>query len=210
MKTYYICAALVFLASYSVFHFGFRAGGDAQLYRINDSIAFELHEPNEHTNGIAVRGYRPTNVFVKFICGACEIDSRSEVDMVNVNYRNGDYVYTDFPQHDKAHTDIVNLRTGETINANVPADFKYKDDLSKLAEYKTLGLAADERFRLNQDYVKANFKPLSTFTNRCVGVNIIFCIFALFLIFPNMLFWIISAIVRSNDPNDPANYLSNQ
>lgn len=197
---------ILFFAVYAVFHFAYRAGGDAQLYRINDRIAFELHEANEYTNGIAVRGYRPTNAFIKFICGACQVDY-SEVDMVNANYRSGDFVFSDFPQHDKCLIDIVNLKTGEAIDVKPPADFEFHDDLSKLAEYRERGLFADEKFRLNQDYVKGNFEHLSTFTDQCIWIHLIFAVVALFLAFPKIVLWIIEATIESMNPHDPSNYL---
>lgn len=206
MKILHLGLWLIFLAIYAVFHFGYRTDGDAQLYKINDRIAFELHEANEYTNGVAVRGYRPTNAFVKFFCGACQIDT-SSVDMVNAKYRSGDYVFSDFPQHDKCPTDIFNLKTGEAINVQPPADFKFNDDLSKLAEYRERGLFADEKFRLNQDYIKANFEHLSTFTERCIWIHLIFAVVALFLAFPKLIIYCLEAIFTSNNPHDPSNYL---
>lgn len=205
MKTYYIGAALVFLLAYAVFHFGFRTGGAEQLYRINDELAFEVQPETEHFNGITVHGYRRTSSFVCFICGEYELDDR-RVWMTNAKYRRGDFVYTDFPQHERAKTDIVNLRTGEAFEANVPEDFNYGDDLSKLPEYQTRDLTADAENKLTRDYVKANFQPLSSYTSRCVYANLIFAVSALFLAFPKLFIWMIDAFAEANDPTRPENY----
>ena len=205
MKTYYIIAASVFLLAYAVFHFGFRSGGDGRLYKINDRIAFELQTPDENFNGITIRSFRPTNAFVKFICGACEYDKNGAVEMVNVKYRSGDFIYSDFPQHETVKTDIINTRTGEAIEANVPGDFKPDDDFSKLAEYKQHGLVKADENKLTRDYIKANFQPLSTFTDRCLYAHIIFAVAALFLAYPKLIIHIIDALAAANDPNDSGN-----
>lgn len=206
MKTYYICVAVIFLIAYAVFHFGFRSGGDGRLYRINDRAAFELNTPGEFYNGIAIRSYRVTNGFVKFICGGCEADYDGPVEMVNVKYRSGDFIYTDTPQHATVPTDIFNVKTGEAIEAVVPEGFQYGDDFSKLPEYSQRGLAAVTENELTQDYIKANFAPMPTFTNRCLYANILFLIAALLLAFPNATLELIGAFFKSFDPSDPANY----
>lgn len=204
MKTYYICAGLIFLTIYAVFHFGFRKGGAEQLYRINDKLAFEVQPETETYNGVSIHGFEPTNKIIAFVCGACEREN-SSVWMQNANYRQGDWVFTDFPRHEQAKTDIVNLRTGEAIEANIPADFKYGDDLSKLPEYQTRRLVKADENKLTPDYVKANFQPLSSYTSRYAYINFGFFIAALLLAFPKLIFWIIEATVQSADPLDPSN-----
>lgn len=205
MKIYSLVATLIFLIAYSVFHFGFRESGAEHLYRINDKLAFQVQPENENYNGITVHGFKPANKFIALICGACQRDD-SRTFMVNVKYRKGDWVYTDFPQHLQALTDIINLRTGETIEADVPADFKFGDDWSKLPEYSERGLIKSDEYKLTQDYVKANFKQLSTFTDRCVLSHVIFGTVALFVAFPQTLVWLVELFVRANDPTDPMNY----
>ena len=205
MKTYYVGAGVIFILIYAVFHFGFRKGGAERLYRINDELVFEVQPETEHFNGIAVHGYRRTNKFVCFICGEYEPDD-SRVWMTNAKYRSGDFVYSDFPKHEQAKTDIVNLRTGEIIEANAPKDFKYGDDFSKLPEYQTRNLTAKAENKLTQDYIKANFQPLSSYTNRCVYAHVIFVILALFLAFPQLFIRAIDAFVEANDPTRPENY----
>ena len=204
MKTYYICAGLIFLTIYAVFHFGFRKGGAEQLYRINDKLAFEVQPETETYNGVSIHGFEPTNKIIAFLCGACQTNG-DKVFMTNAEYRSGDYVFTDFPQHEIAKTDIVNLRTGETIEANVPADFKFGDDLSKLPEYQTRGLNKSDANELTQDYVKANFQPLSSYTSRCAYINFLFAVIGLTLAFPKVIFWIIEAIIDSANPLHPSN-----
>ena len=205
MKTYYICAAIFFISAYAVFHSGFRTGGTEQLYRINDRLAFEIQPESENYNGVTVHGYKPTSRIVCFICGEYERDD-SAVSMTNVKYRSGDYVFTDFPQHEIAKTDIVNTRTGEAVEANVPADFKYGDDVSKLPEYQTRGLVKADENKLAQDYVKANFQPLSSYTSRCAYINLIFAVAALFLAYPKLFVHVIDAIAQANDPTRTENY----
>lgn len=183
MKIYYICAGLVFFTAYAIFHFGFRTGGAEQLYRINDELAFEVQPEAEFYNGVSIHGFEPTNKIIAILCGACQSNSET-IFMRNANYRQGDWVFTDFPQHESAATDIVNLRTGETIDANVPADFEYGDDLSKLPEYQTRGLNKSGASKLTQDYVKANFQPLSSYTSRCAYFNLGFFVVGLLLAFP--------------------------
>lgn len=207
MKTYYICAGLIFILIYAVFHFGFRTGGDGQLYRINDRIAFEVDSGYDQSsgNGVYIRGYKKTNPLVRFLCGACEVNY-DEVDMPQANYIKGDYVYSGVPQHATAKTDIVNLRTGETLNVNVPGDSPTVD-LQSLPEYRERGLVAGEQYKLKQDYVKANFELLSTYTSRCIWIHIIFGVLALFLMFPKIFFEFLEMVFRNN-PGDPINYLN--
>ena len=204
MKTYYICAAIIFILIYAVFHFGFRAGGAEQLYRIKDRLAFEVQPESENYNGLSIHGFKATNKIIGFLCGACQTDDES-IYLANAKYRSGDWIFTDFPQHEQAQTDIVNLRTGEAIVANVPADFKYGDDLSKLPEYTTRGLVKSDENRLTRDYVTANFQPLSSYTSRCAYVNVLFVVFGLLLAFPKLIFFIIDATIEANDPFSPSN-----
>ncbi len=207
MKTYYICAGLIFVIIYAVFHFGFRTGGEVQLYRINDRIAFEVATGYDQSlgSGVYIRGYKKTNPLVRFLCGACSVDY-DETDMPQANYIKGDYVYSGVPQHATAKTDIVNLRTGETLNVNVPGDSPTVD-LQSLPEYRERGLVAGEQYKLKQDYVKANFELLSTYTSRCIWIHIIFGVLALFLMFPKIFFEFLEMVFRNN-PGDPINYLN--
>ncbi len=204
MKTYYICAATIFILIYAVFHFGFRAGGAEQLYRINDRLAFEVQPESENYNGVSVHGFKPTNKITAFMCGACQTDDESDY-MMNAKYRQGDWVFTDFPQHEQARTDIVNLRTGEAIIAEVPADFKYNDDLLKLSEYRTRGLVKSDENKLTREYVLANFQPLSSYTSRCAYINLLFVLLGLLLAFPKLIYFIIDATIEANDPLSQSN-----
>jgi len=205
----YIGLWLILIALYAVFHFGFRTDGSTQLYRINDKIAFETRPDDDQSlGGVTIRGYRQTNSIISFACGACSAHY-SEVDMPQANYIKGDWIYSGFPQHETAKTDLVNWRTGEAVDVDAPADFKFGDDLSKLAAYRERDLKAGEEYKLTQYFVKANFQPLSTFTTRCVWIHIAFAILALFLIFPPLFFWVMEVITRANDPNEPSNYYGN-
>ncbi len=201
MKTYYICAATIFILAYAVFHFGFRKGGAEQLYQINDQLAFEVQPGGDNYNGVSIHGFEPTGKIINFMCGACQINDEA-VFLTNAHYRQGDWVYTDFPQHEQAATDIVNLRTGEAIIAEIPGDFKYGDDLSKLPEYKTRGLFVSDENKMTQEYVTANFSPLTTYTSRCGYINFLFAVIGLILAFPQVIFWIIEAMIDSADPFD--------
>ncbi len=198
---------LILIALYAGFHFGFRTGGETQLYRINDRIAFEVATDYDQTygNGVYIRGYKKTNPLIRLLCGACSVDY-DETDMPQANYIKGDYVYSGVPQHATAETDIVNLRTGETLNVNVPSDSPTVD-LQTLPEYRERGLVAGEQFKLKQDYVKANFELLSTYTSRCIWIHIIFGVLALFLMFPKIFFEFLEMVFRNN-PGDPINYLN--
>ncbi len=199
---------LILIALYIVFHFGFREIGGNRLYRINDTIAFELQSETDEFNGVTVRGYHRTNALVRFLCGACEVDY-GEVDMPQANYRKGDWVYSDYPQHEAAKTDIMNLRTGEVTNVDVPGYTSGKIDLTTLPEYRERGLVADEQYKLRADYVKANFEPLSTYTGMCVWIHVVFGILAFFLIFPKILVGILDAFANDDPSDDWASNLGN-
>jgi len=199
---------LILIALYIVFHFGFREIGGNRLYRINDTIAFELQSETDEFNGVTVRGYHRTNALVRFLCGACEVDY-GEVDMPQANYRKGDWVYSDYPQHEAAKTDIVILRTGDAINVDVPGNPSGMIDLQTLPEYRERGLVADEQNKLRADDVKANLEPLSTYTGMCVWIHIIFGLLALLLIFPNILVSILDAFARDNPSDDWTSNLDN-
>lgn len=201
MKILYVSLWIIFILSYAVFHYGFRTGGAEQLYRINDRIAFEVQPESENYNKLSIQGFKPTGKIIGFLCGECQTEDAA-VFLANAQYRSGDWVYTDFPQHEQAQTDIVNLRTGETIEAKVPADFKFDDDLAKLAEYRERGLIKSDEFRLTPDYIKTNFQPLSSFTTRCVYIHVLFLTVALFLVFPQLISWIIEAAADAFDQND--------
>ena len=197
---------ILLIALYAVYHFGFRNYGDTALYRINDSIAFELQPATDSFNGVTIRGYRKTSALVRFLCGACEVDY-SEIDMPQANYRKDDWVYSGVPEHKTAKTDIVNLRTGETLNVEVPGTSSGPVDLLTLPEYRERGLQAGEQYKLKADFVKANFRPLSTYTGACIWIHIAFAILALFLIFPGLLIAILEAF--ANDDNDTGSYTDN-
>lgn len=188
---------LILIALYAAYHFGFRSVGGTHLYRINDSIAFELQSATDSFNGVSVRGYRRTNPLVRFMCGACEVDY-DEVDMPSAKYIKGDWVYTDYPQHETAKTDIVNTRTGEAINVDVPGN-PPEIDLATLPAYCERGLTAEPQYKLQADYVKAHFELLSTYTGMCIWIHIIFGILAFFLIFPRILLDIMDALASDDD-----------
>ncbi|MGI8642151.1 MAG: hypothetical protein ACR2MG_19650 [Pyrinomonadaceae bacterium] len=209
MKILHWILWLIFIALYAGFQFGFRTGGDGQLYRINDRIAFEVdagYDQSYGGNGVYIRGYKKTNPLVRFLCGACSVDY-DETDMPQANYIKGDWVYSGVPQHATAKTDIVNLRTGETLNVDVAGDSPTVD-LQSLPEYHERGLVAGEQYKLKQDYVKANFELLSTYTSRCIWIHIVFGILALFLIYPPLLLYVLQTIASAFDPFDPTNYLN--
>ena len=196
----YIILWLILIALYAGFHFGFRTGGETQLYRINDSIAFELLSTPNSFDDVTIRGYRRTNPLIRFMCGACEVNY-GEVDMLRANYIKGDWVYSATPQFKSFKTDIVNLRTGEALNVDVPNNDESLIALQTIPEYRERGLVADEQYRLKQDYVKANFELLSTYTSRCLWIHLAFGILALFLIFPRLLLFVLE-IASGLDPND--------
>lgn len=209
MKILHRILWLSFIALYAGFHFGFRTGGETQLYRINDRIAFEVAADYDQTfgNGVYIRGYKNNNPLVRFLCGACSVDY-DETDMPQANYVKGDYVYSGVPQHATAKTDIVNLRTGETLNVNVPGDSPTVD-LQTLPEYRERGLVAGEQYKLKQDYVKANFEMLSTYTSRCLWIHIAFGILALLLIFPQIFSALMNAFAGDDGSSDWTNDLDN-
>ncbi len=193
---------LILIALYAGFHFGFRTGGETQLYRINDSIAFELLSTPNSFDDVTIRGYRRTNPLIRFMCGACEANY-GEVDMLRANYIKGDWVYAAHPQFKSFGTDIVNLRTGEMLNVDVPNNDESLIDLQTIPEYRERGLVAGEQYRLKQDYVKANFELLSTYTSRCLWIHLAFGILALFLIFPRLFGFVLEMIASALDPNNP-------
>ncbi|MEJ7622941.1 MAG: hypothetical protein WKF34_03005 [Pyrinomonadaceae bacterium] len=189
---------LILIALYMAFHFGYRTAGSTQLYRINETVAFELHPETDVFNGVTIRGYSQTNPIIRFFCGACQADY-SRVDMAHANYIKGDYVYSGYPQNEGPKTEIVNLRTGETLNVDVPDDASGMIDLQTLPEYRERGLVADEQFRLRADYVRANFPLLSTYTGRCLWINFAFMILAFLLTFPGVLLGILDAFASDDD-----------
>jgi len=208
MKTYYICAATFFILAYAIFHFGFRTGGETQLYRINDELAFELLlTPNSYSfDDVTIRGYRRTNPLIRFMCGACEANY-GEIDMLSADYIKGDWVYAAYPQHSTWRTDIMNLRTGETLSVDVPGNAENPIDLQTLPEYRERGLVAGEQHRLTQDYVKANFELLTTYSSRCIWIHIIFGVLALILTFPKISGEVLAGVF-SNKPGDPINHFN--
>ncbi len=201
MKTYYICAGLMFILAYAIFHFGFRTGGETQLYRINDSIAFELQSSPDAYRAVTIRGYRRTNPLIRFMCGAC-VANDGEVDMPLADYIKGDWVYSGHPQYAVYKIDIVNWRTGEALNVDVPDSDESLIDLQTIPEYRERGLVADEQYRLKYDYVKANFELLPTYTSRCIWIHIIFGVLALVLTFPKISCEVLAGVF-SNTPGDP-------
>ncbi len=80
-------------------------------------------------------------------------------------------------------------------------------DLQTVPEYRERGLVKGEQYKLKQDYVKANFELLSTYTSRCIWIHIIFGVLALFLMFPKIFFEFLEMVFRNN-PGDPVNYLN--
>ena len=201
MKTYYICAATIFILIYAVFHFGLRNVGERQFYRINDELAFELLSKRSSYNEVTVHKYRQTNPLIRFMCG-CAVDY-SESEMPDAQYIKGDWVYWGYPQYSTVKPDIVNLRTGEVLHVDAPKNDENFTDLQTLPEYRERGLVMDEQYKLTQDYVKANFERLPTYTSRCLWINLAFGILALLLIFPRLLMFVLEMIASALDPNNP-------
>lgn len=198
----YIILWLILIALYAGFHFGFRNVGERQFYRINDSIAFELlSKHNPSYNEVTIHGYRRTNPVIRFMCG-CEVDY-SESDVLDAQYIKGDWVYWGYPQYSTVKPDIVNLRTGEVLRVDAPENDESLFDLQTIPEYRERGLVKGEQYRLTQDYVKANFERLPTYTTRCLWIHLAFGILALFIIFPRLLMFVLEMIAGALDPNNP-------
>lgn len=185
---------LLLLAVYAVYHFGFREAGGARLYRIDERIAFEVQPETDSFNGVSIRGYRRTNALKSFLCGACEVDYGA-VDLPSAKYIRGDWVYTDRPEHEQAKTDLVNLRTSETINVEAAE----KTDLENLPAYRERDLLAGEQYKLTAAYVKTNFTPLSTYTGTCVFAHLLFAALAFFIAFPQIPKRLLDAFAHQED-----------
>lgn len=204
MKTYYICAATIFILIYGVFHFGFRNVGERQFYRINDELAFELRSRPNSYDEVTVHGYRRTSPVIRFMCG-CEVDSES--DVLDAQYIKGDWVYSGYPQYSTRQPDIVNLRTGEVLHVDAPTNDESILDLQTIPEYRERGLVKGEQYKLTSDYVQANFERLWIYTSRCLWIHIIFGVPALALTFPKISCEVLAAVF-SNTPGDPINHFN--
>jgi len=194
---------LILILLYGVYLVAFKGKIGARLYRINDQMSFMLKSQEEGLGeAIGVTGYRKTSAFVSFLCGSCDTDLFT-VNMPLARYIKGDYVYSETPQYQTAKgmakTDIVNLRTGETITVDVPANLSGTVDLSTLPAYKERELVADPQYKLTRDYVMKNFAPLSTYSETCLPIHLGFGIALAFLIFPPLFFGILEAIFSGDN-----------
>lgn len=194
---------LILILLYVVYLVAFKGKIGAKLYRINDQMGFVLRSKEEGLGEhISVTGYRKTSAFVSFLCGSCDIDLVS-VNMPLARYIKGDYVYSETPQYQTAKgmakTDIVNLRTGETLTVDVPGDPSGTVDLSALPAYRERELVADPQYQLTRDYVTKNFTPLNVYSGTCITIHLVFGILLAFLIFPPLFFGLIEAIFSGDN-----------
>lgn len=199
-----IVLSLLLIALYGVYLARFKGSatlGGVQLYRISDRLSFGVRpRDKEPDQSITIQGTRPSSRLASLLCGACQVDY-SSVDMPQANLVRGDWVYSDYPQHKSATADIVNLRTSEVLDVDVPGNPTAVVDLQTLPAYRERGLLGDPKDKLTVAYVKAHFASLSTDGGACIGVHLVFGISALLLIFPQILIGLIDLIVRANDPN---------
>lgn len=147
-------------------------GSTYQLYKINDSLAFEI-QPNH----ISVVSYEKTSGLYSF-AGDYQhtpVDAPGSVFVVSADYQKDDYVYTSFPM---GRTSIVNIKTGETVGKLINADTMGPDgkpvDASQLPEYRQRGLVFADQYKLTNAKIMTQYPPLNTYNDNLFTVQLAF------------------------------------
>ncbi|WP_346353367.1 hypothetical protein [Azotosporobacter soli] len=155
--------------------------GVYQLYRIDDSLAFEVG-----SGYLSLVSYQKT-AGIYALAGEYEHapNEGENVFMPGVDYLKDDYVYSSFPM---GKTSIVNLKSGERIGRLVGADVlngaEFKAvDAAELPEYRKRALLFEERYKLTPEKVRATYPPLDTYNERVFIVEMAFgLVFSLLLL----------------------------
>lgn len=150
------------------------------LYKINDSMAFEIPEDKSY---ISIIGYEKTTGLYAL---AGEYRHNGEtIFMPTTEYKFGDYLYTRYPT---TKTTIVNMKTGEvfwkqiedtTVNNSIPP------------KYEELGLKIEDKYTITPNDVINNFQELNTYDE-----NIFIIVMAFALVFVIMVLAGIPIIVN--------------
>ena len=124
----------------------FNRGNDYQLYKINDSTAF-----NVRSDYISIVPYAKASVPFCYLCG--EFVSNGTV-INGVEFENGDLIYRKYLEFEG--DDIFNIKTGkasEATNNNFPMD---------------------EEHKLTAEKIASRYKKLSTMNESCLIFNMAF------------------------------------
>ncbi|HWR38996.1 MAG TPA: hypothetical protein VN611_05820 [Patescibacteria group bacterium] len=147
-------------------------GSSYQLYKINDSLAFELQ------NGrISLVSYEKTSGLYA-LAGEYQhtpVDAPGSVFMVSADYQQEDYVYSANPM---GRTTIVNVKTGEKVGQLVKADplaADYKPvDARQLPEYRQKGLVFEEQYKLTLGKISEKYQRLYTYSEKLFVLEMAF------------------------------------
>lgn len=173
-----------------------------QLYKIDDTLAFEVQ--NER---VAVVSYEKTSGLYA-LAGQYQhapVERPGSVFMPSADYRQGDYVYSAYPA---GQTTIVNMRTRETVGAQVPAavmaERGWLIEVSQLPAYRERGLTAAEEQHLTPALIAAQYPPLPTYNENLFVVQMAYyLVFAVLLMggIPFVIFYWRRSREKAKEPS---------
>lgn len=150
------------------------------LYKINDSMAFEIPEDKSY---ISIIGYEKTTGLYA-LAGEYRHNG-DKIFMPTTEYKLGDYLYTRYPT---SKTTIVNIKTGEVFGKQAE-DISIDNNIPQ--KYEELGLKFKDKYAITPNEVINNFQELNTYDE-----NIFIIVMAFTLVFIIMLFAGIPIVVN--------------
>lgn len=140
------------------------------LYKINDSMAFEIPEDKSY---VSIIGYEKTTGLYA-LAGEYR-HNNDTIFMPTTEYKLGDYLYTRYPT---SKTTIVNIKTGEAFGKQAE-DISIDNNIPQ--KYEELGLKFEDKYAIAQNEVIKNFQELNTYDE-----NIFIIVMAFALVFAIM------------------------
>lgn len=151
-------------------------GSTYQLYKINDSLAFEVNKDR-----VSLVSYEKTSGIYVFAGDYqhAPADAANSVFMVSADYQKGDYIYTEFPI---ARTSIINITSGEKVGPLVAVDAMSTVKVAELPEYRQRGLEVADQYRLTSEQILAKYPGLPTYNENVFIVQMAFGLILLLLL----------------------------
>lgn len=152
------------------------------LYKINDSMAFEIPEDKSY---VSIIGYEKTTGLYA-LAGEYRHNGDT-IFMPTTEYKLEDYLYTRYPT---SKTTIVNIKTGEVFGKQAE-DISIDNNIPQ--KYEELGLKFEDKYAITPNDVINNFQELNTYDE-----NIFIIVMAFALVFTIMLFAGIPIVLKRN------------
>ena len=139
---------------------------DYQLYEFKDDMGFSVDREDGRVEVVYIE---TAPILFRPMCGTYQANGYL---MPGADFRKGDWLYTEFPQH--GEVDALNLETGETYDVPGITPDTDRIDWSTVEFYLKNGLEINDKYRLKGDNVEKEFAMVSTMNESCLVFNAAF------------------------------------